>query len=201
MPDVRCACAALHLRTGSSFSSLNDRAHRQTRIVHLGIPITRQPRPSRQHRSELVRGHRGPRHCAQSSGGPTPGFAAGGCSVFTGALAPPAVGRFVLEVFLVRRPSAQHSGSAQCRQRHRDRRTRRLRRVGRPQAHLTSRRPLNAQLRSTESLRVGPAHSPHLRGRPRAVRRSSASRVSLSPPRSHSVAPNPACSGRRFARR
>jgi hypothetical protein len=95
---VRCACAALHLGTGRPFSSLNERANRRNRIVHLGIPITRQPRPSPQHRSEPVRGRRGPRHFAQSSGGPTPGFAAGGRSVLTGALAPPAVGRFVLVV-------------------------------------------------------------------------------------------------------
>ena len=32
------------------------------------------------------------------TGGPTPGFAAGGCSALSGALAPPAFGRFVLEV-------------------------------------------------------------------------------------------------------
>ena len=47
---------------------------------------------------EPVRGRRGSRHFAQLSGGTTPGFAAGGCSVFTGALSPPAVGRFVLVV-------------------------------------------------------------------------------------------------------
>ena len=98
MPDVRCACAALHPRTGSSFSSLNDRANWQNRIVHRGIPTTRQPRRSPQHRFEPARGLRGPRHLAQSPGGPTPGFAAGGCSGLSGALAPPAFGRFVLEV-------------------------------------------------------------------------------------------------------
>jgi hypothetical protein len=41
----------------------------------------------------------------------------------------------------------------------------------------------------------------HPRSRPRAVHRSSASRVVLNPPRFHWVAPNPACSGLRFARR
>lgn len=101
----------------------------------------------------------------------------------------------------LRRSSAQYPGSAQFRQRHRDRRNGRLHVVGRPQAHLTGRRLLNAQLRSAVCLRVRPAHSPHLRGRPRAVRRSSASRVSLNPPRSHSVAPNPGLQRTRFARR
>jgi hypothetical protein len=48
---------------------------------------------------------------------------------------------------------------------------------------------------------VRPAHSPHLRGRSRAVHRSSASRVSLNPPRSHSVAPNPGMQRTRCARR
>ena len=103
--------------------------------------------------------------------------------------------------FRLRRPSAQYSGSAQPRQRHRRRRNGRLHGIGRPQAHLTGRGLLNAQLRSTVCLRVRPAHSPHLRGRPRAVRRSSASRVSLNPPRSHSVAPNPGMQRTRYARR
>ncbi len=43
--------------------------------------------------------------------------------------------------------------------------------------------------------------STHLRSRPRAVHRSAVSRVVLNPPRFHPVAPNPACSGLRFARR
>ena len=101
----------------------------------------------------------------------------------------------------LRRSSTQHPGSAQPRQRHRKRRNGRLHGIGYPQAHLTGRRLLNAQLRSTVCLRAHPAHSPHLRGRPRAVRRSSASRVSLNPPRSHSVAPNPGMQRTRYARR
>ncbi len=97
-------------------------------------------------------------------------------------------------------------GSGGCRlsirvQRHRRRRNRRLHGIGRPRAHPTGRKPLNAQLQSAVRVRVGPTNQPHLRGRPRAFRRSSASRVSLNPPRSHSVAPNPGLQRTRFARR
>lgn len=101
----------------------------------------------------------------------------------------------------LRRSSAQHPGSAQPLQRHRRRRSNRLHSIGHPQVHLTDRRLLNTQRRRAVCLRVRPANSPDLRDHPRAVHRSSASHVSLNPPRSHSVAPNPACSGLRFARR
>ena len=95
----------------------------------------------------------------------------------------------------LRRSSAQHPRSAQPRHRRRKRRNGRLHGIARPQTHLTGRRLLNAQLRSTVCLRVVPrTHHTYDTALGLAVvrRRPAPATTRPVPIRSHLT---PACSG------
>ena len=179
-PTVRRACAAPQLTSERSTSSANNRANRQTRTAHPDVTTARQARPSLQHRTEPVRRRRGLRHFAGPRGRPPPGLTSRTSLRSHRSRRTSSVPAHVSRRRSGPGGSAPHPGPSPPRQGNRKRR--------------------NAQLHSTVYVRVRPAHSPHPRGRPRAVPRSPASRVSLYPPRSHSVAPNPGVQWTRCAR-
>ena len=174
MPDVRRACAAPVLGTGSTSPPSNIRAASRSSPSALSLaprsPHRRLPEPAHirswpsqsSRRSPTARAHH--RHGGQH---------VSHVSQFIPRLRPSG-------------PSAFRSSPL---------------RIGVREGPRDRRRPRNAQLHSTYGLGFHPGSSTHRQSRPGPVPRSSAAAVFLNPPRNHSVAPNPGMQRTRYARR
>jgi hypothetical protein len=174
MPDVRRACAAPVLGTGSTSPSPHIRAAGRSSPRALNLASRDPSRHPLTPGAHPVVALRSP-HLVTHRRGLTTGTADAASLTIHGSSRAFALRPFGSSALAVRN-----------------------RRSARPRDR---REPRNAQFHSAVGLGFPPGSSPHPQRRPGPVPRSSAAAVFLNPPRTHSVAPNPGMQRTRCARR